>query len=157
VIDALALYKPVPETPGQALQVFLWPAIVFVLSTALMAILIGVIVALIQSRGATGWAVLNRTSRRECRKNPATSLLGLILAFNVACCVAYVVVPKLLQALAPPGKQPTAVYLGELLHNTAKLVVVASLVLAVVLLFVSRLTFLVGLKSRARRLPVDDT
>jgi hypothetical protein len=161
LIDALLVYNQVSDAsemkPGEALQLFLRPAVVFVASTSLAALLVSFFVAVIQTAGAFSWAVLSRTNRRERRKNPAVSLLGIILAFNVACCLAYVCLPKLLKALAPSGTQSAAGYLGELLSDITKLVVVAGVVLAVVLLFVSRLTFFVGLKTRARRVPVDDT
>jgi formate hydrogenlyase subunit 3/multisubunit Na+/H+ antiporter MnhD subunit len=85
------------------------------------------------------------------------SLIVLVLAFNAACCLAYAAVPKLFLALGLSGSPPTAMYVGEFLRATAKLVVVASVVLAVVLVFVSRLAFLIGLKKRARQVAADET
>lgn len=161
LINLLATYDPTTESglsaPLDALREFAWPGLVFIVSTVGAALSIGFLISLLQTGGVFTWAALRAVRTRERVRNPFVSFVGFVIALNVACCLAYAAGPKIFLALGMAGEQPAAAYLGELLYTLIKLVVVASIVLAVVLVFVSRLTFLLGLKKRARRTAADET
>jgi hypothetical protein len=161
LINTLLVYDPSSEwlspTHIQTLRIYTRSVCSFVVATAVASLVVGIGVSLIQTRGALGWSALRAVRTQGRRRSPLTSVAGLGVAFAVAYCLSYFLGPKFLVAHNSPGAQPTGTYLGELLQYTAKLVVVASVVLAVVLLFVNRIAFLIGLKKRTRRMGADES
>jgi hypothetical protein len=127
-------------------------------TTAIGALCAGIGISLFQTGGVVSHAAVRAVRRRERSRNPMVVVVALVLTLNLAVCLEYVVAPRLLKVLGGGQELQTAPrYLGNVLDDTVKLVVVACVVLAVVLLFVSRLAFLLGLRRQARSVAGDET
>jgi flagellar biosynthesis protein FlhB len=117
-----------------------------------LVLVFAVLGCLIQTRGAIGFAVL-RSSRTRARR---FHILRFILGFVVVVCLSYAsfrwLGRDLLGAVRiTEGGQLSAFYLA-LLTRLCKLVVVAASVLAILLVFVSRIRFLFQLRGSKREL-----
>lgn len=142
----------------EALSMLKRSSVLVFVSTAVFALLAGVGISLIQTRGAVSRALVRVVRKRERSRNPLVAVVALFVGLNLAVCLEYVVAPRLLKVIGG-GQDLHAVpaYIGNVLHDTAKLVVVGCVVLAVVLLFVSRLAFLVSLRKRTHQMTGDKT
>jgi hypothetical protein len=121
-----------------------------VLVTAVVSICVGLMFSLTQTRGAFGGAALRTARRKGLFTNPLKPLFSLLLTAAFAGVLAYTVVPELM-SLVRSAYEPASLpgRLGAVFGQICKLLVVASFVLAILLLFVTRVAFLVRL-SRGR-------
>ena len=124
-----------------------------VLLTAVGTLVMGLLFSLAQTRGAFGVSVSRAVRKRRLVPNPAKLVLSVALVGVVAAGLVYVVAPSL---LALVGVTNNAVVLNNQIEGVfgqiCKVLVVASLVLAILLLFVARIAFLFsqsGEKGRA--------
>lgn len=113
------------------------------------ALILGVGVSLVQTRGAFGWHVLRGARRRELsRERAVLPLFGAVLAMGLAPYLFYLFVPGLLECLRA-SEQSAAIF--GFLGSFCKLVVVASVVLAILVWIVTRFTFLFAHRDRTGR------
>ena len=118
-----------------------------------LVIVFAVLGCLIQTRGAVGLAVLRRSRAQAGR----VYLFRFMLGFVVVACLSYACFRwlggDLLGAvrLSEPGQ--LSAFFINLLTRLCKLVVVAASVLAILLVFVSRIRFLIQLRGSKRELP----
>jgi hypothetical protein len=116
------------------------------LVTAAVTVFVGLMFSLIQTRGAFGAAALRTTRKMGRFTNPLKTLLSILLIGVIAGMVAYISVPELM-TLARAAYEPASLNakLGAVLGRICKLLVVACVVLAILLLFVTRVAFLIRL------------
>lgn len=123
------------------------------LLTSVAAFTCGMIASLIQTRGAFG----RGAQRAAIGRLKTLSASGMVVSATLSALVGGVLLyrfsPQLLDGIRVEGGPMIWAYLAAIFGESAKLVVVGSLVLAVVLVFGSRLAFvLLGAKRKAKAL-----
>jgi len=124
--------------PGRLLTPFF--LIVAILSG--VALIVGVLTTMLQTRAATGLVMIHST-RRSTKKGVVFSLpVQIILATVVGLFAAYLLLPQALHAIRLGEGVVIESHFGVLAAKVCKLVVVVAVVLAILVMFVSRAAFL---------------
>jgi hypothetical protein len=164
-----SIVQPVGEAdPVALLKGMGWYVLEVCVATALCALVAGVLISLIQTRGAFGVAALRRSKRGRFGLNPAAYIGSCALVALISGVIFYAVWPDLVRLVAVTeapvafgaegaGIGATRVQLAQgaegIFLRICKLLVVASVVLAILLVFVTRAIFVLSL-SRSRN-PAD--
>lgn len=122
-----------------------------VLLTCLVALVAGILISLLQTRGASGRAVQRAVIERSRTDQPYTAFLTLVVSGVIGVVLSLKFASVLLEAFKIEGGVSLASYMDEALRNICKVVVVGWAVLAVLLVFVERLTFMLGVKRKVRK------
>lgn len=133
-------------------RVFIIPVVVVVLATSLGVVIAGALSTALQSRGAVGWDLLQRT-RRESKGFLAllAYLVTLAVSFAVAGIVFFVCVADFVSlARATSIEQALSGYTATL-STAVKLVVVGAAVYAILAAVLTRFLFLVRNRVRSER------
>ncbi len=108
----------------------------------------GILISLVQTRGARGRAALRAVKRRRSLPQPLLMVISLATVGGLSYAIALQVLPDL--ASFGTSGYDTSTFTGEALRifsRICKLLVVASLVLAILLVFVTRLVFVLRVRS----------
>lgn len=125
--------------------------IILVVATAIAAVLIGMSCALVQTKGAYGIEMLRSASTsRSSRRRPISALVALGVVVTVACMSVYLLAPEAVAILRLEGADAVVLGIERFLSKIAKVVVVVTMVLAVLLVFVGKGRFLLEATLRTR-------
>jgi len=124
-----------------------------VILTTVGVLVVGVLAALLQTRGAFGLPVLRRSYKTRQRGKSFSFLVAFLFVGAVSVVAFKDLVPQLLGALKITNPAHYELFYASILSRIGKQVVVVALVLAILLVFVSRVVFLLGMRgSRRNRL-----
>jgi len=135
---------------SQPLGQILRSASVIAVSTSIAALVCGVFAVLIQTRGK---AIHNRGARWPSRLGLFTRVVGLPISLAIGILGGYLILPELIVAVRSGDSIQVSQLLMRLAGQIVKLIVVGMLVLAVLLVFVSRLRFPFEARWASRRTP----
>jgi flagellar biosynthesis protein FlhB len=121
-----------------------------VVVTSVGVVVVGVLAALLQTRGAFGLSVFRRSHKTRRRGNLFSFLCAFILLATVSVVVFKGLVPQLLGAVKITDLAQYQLFYGSLLSRIGKQVVVVAVVLAILLVFVSRVRFLLAMRGTRR-------
>ena len=117
--------------------------------TAGAALIFGILGSIAQTRGAIGTAILRRLRRRKFRVDTFTTLVWLVVCGVCGFICTDRQIPEIMSVIQMDNSESIKHASGVFLGRICKLVVVASLALAILVMFVSRVAFL--LRNREGR------
>lgn len=122
--------------------------VTFLLLSSFLALVAGFIGTVIQTRGAFGRAAQRTAKGRLTSSRAHVILLTMVSAVLAGLAAFYRFSPMVLDGIKIEGGAIIGPYIGYILRDVCKLVVVVSGVLAVLLVFVTRLVFVFGVAPR---------
>lgn len=120
--------------PGRVLKPFL----ILAATLSGVALLVGVLITMLQTRAASGFVMVDSTPRSTEKRVAFSLLIQIILATGVALFVASLLLPQALLAFRLGERGSIDVHFSALADKVCKLVVVVAVVLAILVMFVSR-------------------